>query len=320
MPRRTRLHVPGGLYHVVLRGNHRQPIFHVPSDRAMLDDLVAEALARFGARVHAYCWMSNHVHLAVQVGDTPLGPLVQRIAGQYARRLQRRLPTTGHLFEGRYRAVLVDADEQLLRLTRYIHLNPRRAGMVADPADYPWSGHRAYLGLAAVPWLTTEFTLRLLGPDLASARRAYRRMIALGGDPEDSVHFNRGVPGDCRVLGADRFLKDLEATRRARPQVSSGSLERLVDQVAAEFGVGVVALASASRSSTLAGARCAIAERAVSRGVASLSEVARRLCRSHSSLSEALERRRRSSARRGQGQAADLADCADPTNPTTGTS
>lgn len=304
MPRRTRLHVPGGLYHVVLRGNHRQPIFHVPSDRAMLGGLVAEGLARFGARVHAFCWMTNHVHIAIQVGDTPLGPLMQRIAGQYARRLQRRLPTTGHLFEGRYRAVLVDADEQLLRLIRYIHLNPLRAGLVLDPADYPWSGHRAYLGLAAVPWLTTDFTLRVLGPDVASARRAYRRMIALGGNPEDSVNFNRGVPGDCRVLGADRFIKDLEAKRapvprmagppgrRASPRCDRPSLERLIDVAAAEFGVDVEALNSASRSRALTLARCAVAERAVACGAASLCEVARRLNRSHSSLSEALERRR----------------------------
>lgn len=304
MPRPTRLHVPGGLYHVVLRGNHRQPIFFVPSDRKMLDDLVAEGLARFRARVHAYCWMTNHVHMAVQVGDTPLGPLVQRIAGQYARRLQRRLPTTGHLFEGRYRAVLVDADEHLLRLTRYIHLNPMRAGMVTDPVDYPWSGHRAYLGLASVPWLTTDFTLRMLGPDVPRARRAYRRMVALGCDPEDSERFGRGMPGNGRVLVPDRFLKDLAATRarakrssgsrrgRSGPRTGRPSLEQLLDEVAAEFGVEVAAITSPSRSSAFTQLRCTVAERALACGAASLSEVARRLNRSHSSLCEALERRR----------------------------
>lgn len=123
------------------------------------------------------------------------GPLVQRIAGRYARRLQRRLPTTGHLFEGRYRAVLVDADDHLLRLTRYIHLNPLRAGMVADPANYPWSGHLACLGIEDVPWLTTDLTLRVLGADVTSARRAYARMIALGGDPDDSVQNARPNSG-----------------------------------------------------------------------------------------------------------------------------
>lgn len=324
MPRPTRLHVPGGLYHVILRGNHRQPIFLAPSDRTMLDDLVAESLARFGARVHAYCWMTNHVHLAVQVADTPLGPLVQRIAGQYARRVQQRLPTTGHLFEGRYRAVLVDADDHLLRLTRYIHLNPVRAEMVSDPADYPWSGHRAYLGLADVPWLTTDFTLRGLGANVASARRAYARVIALGGDPEDSVQYSRGVPGDCRVLGPDRFLKQLAArqakARARRPEPGRGSdhdrpsLEQLVHEVASECGISVAAMTSASRSAPLTHARCVVAERALARGVASLSAVARHLNRSHSSLCEALERTRR------RRLAAERPGPADPTDPTTGTS
>jgi REP element-mobilizing transposase RayT len=328
--------VPGGLYHVILRGNHRQPIFLAQSDRTMLDDVVAESLARFGARVHAYCWMTNHVHLAVQVADTPLGPLVQRIAGQYARRVQQRLPTTGHLFEGRYRAVLVDADDHLLRLTRYIHLNPVRAGMVSDPADYAWSGHRAYLGLADVPWLTTDFTLRGLGANVASARRAYAKVIALGGDPEDSVQYSRGVPGDCRVLGPDGFLKQLAArraqARARRPEPGRGSdqdrpsLEQLVREVAAECGISVAAMTSASRSAPLTRARCAVAERALACGVASLSAVARRLNRSHSSLCEALERTRRRRLAAEQPGPADPAgamgasDPTDPTDPTTGTS
>ena len=324
MPRPTRLHVSGGLYHVILRGNHRQPIFLAPSDRTMLDDLVAESLARFGARVHAYCWMTNHVHLAVQVADTPLGPLVQRIAGQYARRVQQRLPTTGHLFEGRYRAILVDADDHLLRLTRYIHLNPVRAGLASDPADYAWSGHRAYLGLADVPWLTTDFTLRGLGANVASARRAYAKVIALGGDPEDSVQYSRGVPGDCRVLGPDRFLQQLAArqapARARRPEPGRGSdhdrpsLEQLVHEVSTECGISVAAVTSASRSAPLTRARCAVAERALACGVASLSAVARRLNRSHSSLCEALARTRR------RRLAAERPGPTDPTDPTTGTS
>ena len=202
MPRPPRLHVPGGVYHVILRGNHRQAVFIEPSDRAMLDDLVAETLERFDARAHAYCWMTNHMHLALQVADAPLGPIVRRIAGVYARRIQRRLPTTGHLFERRYRSVLVDADAHLLRLVRYIHLNPLRAGLVVDPADYPWSGHRAYLGLASVPWLTTEFTLRLLGTNRNRARRAYSRLISAGGDPDDSAQFSPRHAG--RYAGARR--------------------------------------------------------------------------------------------------------------------
>lgn len=294
MPRPPRLHVPGGVYHVILRGNHREPIFDQPADRDMLDALVAETLGRYGARAHAYCWMSNHLHLALQVADAPLGPIVRRIAGVYARRIQQRLPTTGHLFERRYRSVLVDADTHLLRLVRYVHLNPLRAGLVADPADYRWSGHRAYLGLASVPWLTTDFTLRLLGTNRNSARRAYARLISAGGDPDDSAQFSRGTPGDTRVLGDDSFLARVTAARKRVPKTgpSCPTLEHLIATVAEESGCTVEALASASRARVVADARCHVAERALAAGVASISEIARRLNRSHSSLIEALQRRR----------------------------
>jgi REP element-mobilizing transposase RayT len=288
------LHVPGGVYHVILRGNHRQAIFTKPSDRQMLDALVAETLERFDARAHAYCWMTNHMHLALQVADAPLGPIVRRIAGVYARRIQQRLPTTGHLFERRYRSVLVDADTHLLRLVRYIHLNPLRAGLVADPADYPWSGHRAYLGLTSIPWLTTDFTLRLLGTNRNSARRAYARLISAGGDPDDSAQFSRGMPGDTRVLGDDGFLARITATGSRVPPTrpSLPTLEQVIAAAAREAGCTVEALASASKARAVADARCRITERALAAGIASISEIARRLNRSHSSLIEALQRRR----------------------------
>ncbi len=294
MPRPPRLHVPGGVYHVILRGNHRQAIFTKPSDRQMLDALVAETLERFDARAHAYCWMTNHMHLALQVADAPLGPIVRRIAGVYARRIQQRLPTTGHLFERRYRSVLVDADTHLLRLVRYIHLNPLRAGLVADPADYPWSGHRAYLGLTSIPWLTTDFTLRLLGTNRNSARRAYARLISAGGDPDDSAQFSRGMPGDTRVLGDDGFLARITATGSRVPPTrpSLPTLEQVIAAAAREAGCTVEALASASKARAVADARCRITERALAAGIASISEIARRLNRSHSSLIEALQRRR----------------------------
>ncbi|MES1192275.1 MAG: transposase [Steroidobacter sp.] len=85
MPRKPRIHVPGAFYHVTLRGNHSQDIFFSPNDRWMLNQIVAEVLDRFHARLHAYCWMTNHVHLLIQVGDTPLGRLMLRIASRYAR-------------------------------------------------------------------------------------------------------------------------------------------------------------------------------------------------------------------------------------------
>jgi putative transposase len=119
MQRAPRLHVPAAHYHVTLRGNHRQNIFFSPADRQLFDEITAEVLDRFTARLHAYCGMTNHVHMLIQVGDTPLGRLILRIAGRYARTVQKHLRTTGHLFEKRYHPILVDADEYLLELLRY---------------------------------------------------------------------------------------------------------------------------------------------------------------------------------------------------------
>ncbi len=163
MPRPRRLHVPGGLYHAVLRGNHRQAIFCDGDDYLGFEEIVAHALDRYGASLFAYCWMTNHVHLAIRVADAPLGAVMSIVASRYARAKQRSLSTTGHLFERRYRARLVDADRYLLALVRYIHLNPVRARMVTDPRDYPWSSHRAYLGAPCPPWLRIEPVLGVLG-------------------------------------------------------------------------------------------------------------------------------------------------------------
>src|SRR6187200_2562137 len=154
MARPLRIHVPGGMYHVTLRGNHQQDIFFTAADRARMSGLIARVLDRYDARLHAYCYMTNHVHALMQVSDVPLGRLMLRIAGQYARTTQARLLTTGHLFEKRYHPVLVDTDAYLLELIRYIHLNPVRARLVSSPAEYPWTSHHAYVGRRIEPWVT----------------------------------------------------------------------------------------------------------------------------------------------------------------------
>src|SRR6187399_2766342 len=156
MPRPPRIHVPNGFYHTTLRGNHRENIFVVDSDRLLLNTIVERALAKHGARIHAYCWMTNHLHLLVQVGKDPLAAPMRQIACEFARRMQAKLQTTGHFFERRYHAKLVDADSYLLELIRYIHLNPVRGGLVESPSQYRWSSHHAYLGTRSEDWVTTD--------------------------------------------------------------------------------------------------------------------------------------------------------------------
>lgn len=282
MARRPRLHVPGGFYHVTLRGNHRQPIFFSEADRDRLDDVVAEAIYRLEAQIHAYCWMPNHIHLLVQIADAPLGQLMLRIASQYARAAQTRLDTTGHLFERRYHAVLIDEDGYLTTLIRYIHLNPVRGRLVGDPAEYSWSSHRVYLGICQRDWVTTAFALRMLGnqPDHAAAR--YRELI---GNLEP-CNWGAGVlvphRNEPQVIGSDTFvarIKSLDGD--AHP---NRRLEDLVRVCSERFQVTPASLASRSRTPHLGIARAWIGHEALAKRVASVCEVARRLGRSEGAI------------------------------------
>ena len=290
MPRRPRLHVPGACYHVTLRGNHQQDIFCGDDDRLRLEDYVAAALESVGGRIHAYCWMTNHVHLLIQVADTPLGAFVQRVASRYARSVQARVPTTGHLFQNRYHALLVDVERYFVALLRYIHLNPVRATLVADPADYRWSSHRAYLGLAAPHWLTTAFGLRLFAAEAERARERYHAFVNQGiGAPRDP-QLTTAPRGEPRVLGDEAFRRTIE--RPADAAAKGPSLEEIVDDVCGEFGVTLAELRSPSQLRRISRARGQVTVRALAGRAASLSEVARYLNRSASALARAAERYR----------------------------
>ena len=171
MPRRLRIHLANGFYHVTLLGNHQQAIFHTVQDRQLLNVIVAESIERHAAQVHAYCWMTNHLHLLVRVSDEPLGHVMRLIASKYAKAFQRKLDTSGHLFERRYFARLIDGDAYLMAVLRYIHLNPVAAGLTPSAAEYPWSSHHAYGGGSAESWLTMDFVLALFGSDRIAAPR-----------------------------------------------------------------------------------------------------------------------------------------------------
>lgn len=290
MTRPARIHVEGGFYHVILRGNHQEPIFFVATDRNRFAELVAESVERFRMRVHAYCWMTNHVHLLVQVSDVPLGLAMMRIAGRYARETQRRRPTTGHLFERRYRAILVDAESYLLELVRYIHLNPVRAGIAADPRDYFWSSHCAYLGKSTPGWLTTEFVLAMFHAQPSRARQAYRRFVLAGIGRRTDEGLIAGRRDDPRILGNDRFLQNVQ--RHWRPPTTR-TLDSLIKSLCRRHGACPEDLAAPGRRRDIAQLRAVIAHHALALRVATLSDLARRFDRSASTLCESLEHYRR---------------------------
>jgi putative transposase len=281
MPRPPRLHVPGGMYHVILRGNHREALFDSAHDRNVLNDIVSTAISRFHIRVHAFCWMTNHLHAIVQIAERPLGESMKRVAMRYSRYRHKALRTTGHLFERRYKAKLVDVDGYFLSLLRYVHRNPVKAGMITDPAQYPWSSHRAYLGLDILPWLTTDFGLSLFSNDLHRARVAYRRFIDDSGEDEARID-EETHPEDSRILGSDIFVAKLPFVPY-KPR-SPITLNQLAAQICTAHAISIERLCSRSSSRALTPIRLQLAHQAIDNRIATLSEVARFLDRDLSTL------------------------------------
>lgn len=291
MPRPPRLHVPGAFYHVILRGNHREALFASAADRIVLNEIVADSSVQVNARIHAFCWMTNHLHALVQIGDTPMGKLMQRIAVRYSRYRHRQLRTTGHLFERRYKALIVDVDAYFVTLLRYIHLNPVKAAMVSDPADYPWSSHRAYLGIDTLDWLMIDVGLGLFSGEIQAARVAYRVFMAQSPVASEDSLLDETHPEDRRILGSDRFVATLQ--RPAFTPRKSITLEQLATQICRDNHSCLATVRSASRQRSLTATRVQIVTQALDGRIANLREVAAYLGREPHSLSELITRHRR---------------------------
>ena len=203
MARHPRLLAPGVLYHVIVRGNHRQKTFLNPSDYQAYLERLGRYRKRLGVTVYAYCLMPNHVHLLVESGSQPLSRFMQGLQQSYTQYFNRKHRKVGHLFQGRYKAIVCDKDEYLLSLVRYIHLNPIRANMVRKVDQYPYSGHRNYVEGRVSDVLEPGRVLDMLG-----GRAGYRRFVLEGlkdGHREDYYQVE-----DQRFLGAEEFAQKLK--------------------------------------------------------------------------------------------------------------
>ena len=203
MARRPRLFAPGILYHVIVRGNYRQKTFLNARDyQAYLGRLVRYR-KRFGVTVYAYCLMSNHVHLLVETGSQPLSRFMQGLQQSYTQYFNRKHHKVGHLFQGRYKAILCEKDEYLLTLVRYIHLNPVRAKLVQRLDDYPYCGHREYCHARASEVLERSRVLDMLG-----GPGGYRRFVQEGLRDGHREEYYDAI--DQRFLGEGRFVEKLK--------------------------------------------------------------------------------------------------------------
>jgi putative transposase len=219
MARKPRFSLVGVSQHVIQRGNNREPCFHGTGDcQRYLGDL-REAATRNHCRVHAYVLMTNHVHLLVTpMQEHGVSHLMQDIGRKYVRYVNRTYQRTGTLWEGRYKASLVDSDAYLLTCMRYIELNPVRARMVNHPGEYRWSSYAANAQGEANPLLTPHPVYTQLGTDSGTRQHAYRELFRHHMD-NDLLHAIRTALNQELVLGREDFKDRIEqmTARRTRP-------------------------------------------------------------------------------------------------------
>ena len=265
---------------MILRGNDRKDIFIDDKARYGFLDLLSEGTSRFGYRVHAFCLMSNHVHLAVQAGEEPISKAIQNVGFRHALRTNWKAGSSGHIFQGRFKALLVDDFRYAMQLVRYIDRNPVEAGLVEDPGRWHWSSHRAYLGTASWKFLTTSWILDMLADEPAAARRRYLELVLADDSPRGEVD------GRLEELlgGSGR-----DGLKKSRPAVQL-SLEEIVLRVSLDFGLTPERLLSPDRSRHVADVRAVILHVALRLQAASVVDVARALGRERSVLSHGLLR------------------------------
>jgi putative transposase len=204
MARPLRIEYAGALYHVSSRGDRQEAIFDDDRDRTAFLNVLSDVVSRFRWRCHAYCLMGNHYHLMIETPEANLTKGMRQLNGVFTQWSNRRHQRSGHLFQGRYKAILVDWDSYFLELARYIVLNPVRAAIVTHPGLWAWSSYGGTLGSRPAPhWLTTDGLLAKFGKKRAGARRKYQQFIEEGMSAESIW---KDLKGQI-YLGDDDFVE-----------------------------------------------------------------------------------------------------------------
>lgn len=223
MTRPLRLEFPGALYHVTARGNRRHPIYRDDADRLAWLRVLGKACERHRFVIHSFCQMTNHYHLLVETVEPNLSAGMRQLNGLYSQYFNWRHRLVGHLFQGRYKAILVQKENYLLELSRYIVLNPVRAKLVSSPDDWPWSSHRYVVGMAQPPsWLERNWLLSRFGdaqPDVISAYLAFVMQGINGTSPLAAIRHQV-------LLGDDAFVETYQQLQRSEDLVEIVRPER----------------------------------------------------------------------------------------------
>lgn len=209
MARQLRIEFPDAFYHVTSRGNEQKAVFRSLRDREKFLSYLESATKRYGAVIHVYCLMDNHYHLFIETPTGNLSQIMQHINGAYTSYFNKKHERSGHLFQGRFKAILVEADEYAKELSRYIHLNPVRSASVKIPEEYKWSSCQYYcVNRKAPSWLQRDFIFGYFDTRQILAMRKYRNFIhkLLGQDYKSPLD---GVQHSV-MLGSEGFINDIK--------------------------------------------------------------------------------------------------------------
>lgn len=208
MARPLRIEYAGALYHVTSRGDGQEDIYLDDKDREIYLDVLQEVCERYNWVIHAYCLMSNHYHLLLETPDSNLSKGMRQLNGVYTQRFNRKFDRVGHVFQGRYKAILVQKESYLLELARYIVLNPVRAQMVRSARDWPWSSYRATAGFVkAEKWLTVDWILAAFSRRKVEAVKRYRAFVSEGRNlPKPWIELKNQI-----YLGDDAFVDEMQS-------------------------------------------------------------------------------------------------------------
>jgi len=257
MPRKPRIEYEGAFYHVITRGNQKQNIFKSPADYQKYIRQLSYYKTRYHCAIYAFVLMSNHVHILIETKDAPLSKVFQGINQSYTVYFNKKYDTVGHLFQGRYKALLCDRENYLLSLLKYIHFNPVRARIVEKISDYSWSSHAAYTGKSNhMGVVDTDQVLRMFSENKGRASRLYHAfMEETGGLKKEDVY----AVIDQRVQGSNEFAEAVFKRIEEKPVKrwrKDYPLERIAAAVTALKGISGDELRSPARARALSTARC----------------------------------------------------------------
>jgi REP element-mobilizing transposase RayT len=228
MARKPRIEFDGAFYHVITRGNQRQKIFKANDDFRKYIEILSDYKRRYNYNIFSYVLMSNHVHLLIQTLKTPLSKIFQGINQRYTTYFNRKYRTVGHLFQGRYKAILCDRDEYMLSLIKYIHMNPLRARVDKAIEGYRWSSHSDYIENKPGGIVDTDIVLRMFSEDKAKARRLYRDFMCDGiAVMKEKIYSTV----DQQVLGNEDFVERIRSKHSIKIESDKRRKELSLDEI-----------------------------------------------------------------------------------------